>query len=519
MIELNDEFIRKETIELANDSPRVHTTQYETKVPRLHKCYLLFFSIIISSLTIAVPFLTDAANGLQSQNLYIGMMLTKGQLPYSDAFTTGGLFYFVIIALSYYLGSTLWLVFVQVFCFYLSGLYLYKLINYMTGFQKVALTFSISYYLLSVSLGFGGLYPTQLAMPFILISAWFLTKYFACLVKDEAFILFGFVGALAMLIDPSTLIFWSFACVTVFSYNISQKHLARGFYQLLASIFGMILVFYTAGYFILNLQVLNPYLSQTMIYPFTFFKSGNLSLLFGLAIQLFFALGLGLLTGMGNVIRRFKNNSDRVVKWLFVMVILESILVAIFSQDYRPYHLLPLLPFGLILTAIPVGYQYGIGLGQSSHRRRHGKNGVGRVMMIYLKRHFYLPILIVGTILICSTYCFISSIPLNQERDHIASYLEQKLNKTQSIYVWDDTSKIYLDSKAKSVSQFSSPDINTQKASHRKILEDELLENKAAYIVVNRYKNLPKIIQKVLSTNYKVDKQITTKSFIVYQKK
>lgn len=134
----------------------------------------------------------------------------------------------------------------------------------------MALTFSISYYLLSVSLGFGGLYPTQLAMPFILISAWFLTKYFACLVKDEAFILFGFVGALAMLIDPSTLIFWSFACVTVFSYNISQKHLARGFYQLLASIFGMILVFYTAGYFILNLQVLNPYLSQTMIYPFTF---------------------------------------------------------------------------------------------------------------------------------------------------------------------------------------------------------------------------------------------------------
>ncbi|HER4291388.1 TPA: DUF2079 domain-containing protein, partial [Streptococcus pyogenes] len=96
---------------------------------------------------------------------------------------------------------------------------------------------------------------------------------------------------------------------------------------------------------------------------------------------------------------------------------------------------------------------------------------------------------------------------------------EQKLNKTQSIYVWDDTSKIYLDSKAKSVSQFSSPDINTQKESHRKILEDELLENKAAYIVVNRYKNLPKIIQKVLSTNYKVDKQITTKSFIVYQKK
>ncbi|MEO3996987.1 DUF2079 domain-containing protein, partial [Enterococcus faecalis] len=172
-------------------------------------------------------------------------------------------------------------------------------------------------------------------------------------------------GADAMLQALSIHIFWSFACVTVFSSYISQKHLERGSYQLLYSFSGMISVFYTEGYFILHLQVLNPHLSHTLIYPFTFFKSGNLSLLFGLAIQLFFALGLGLLTGMGNVIRRFKNNSDRVVKWLFVMVILESILVAIFSQDYRPYHLLPLLPFGLILTAIPVGYQYGIGLGQS----------------------------------------------------------------------------------------------------------------------------------------------------------
>lgn len=115
MTQLNNELIRKETIQLANDGPTVHTTKYETKVPTLHKSYLLFFSLIISALTIAVPFFTDAANSLQSQNLYIGMMLTKGQIPYSDVFTTGGLLYFVVIALSYYLGTTLWLVFVQAF--------------------------------------------------------------------------------------------------------------------------------------------------------------------------------------------------------------------------------------------------------------------------------------------------------------------------------------------------------------------------------------------------------------------
>lgn len=115
MTQLNNELIRKETIQLANDGPTVHTTKYETKVPTLHKSYLLFFSLIISALTIAVPFFTDAANSLQSQNLYIGMMLTKGQIPYSDVFTTGGLLYFVVIALSYYLGTTLWLVLFRLF--------------------------------------------------------------------------------------------------------------------------------------------------------------------------------------------------------------------------------------------------------------------------------------------------------------------------------------------------------------------------------------------------------------------
>ncbi|WP_230937558.1 hypothetical protein [Streptococcus gallolyticus] len=54
-------------------------------------------------------------------------------------------------------------------------------------------------------LGFGGLYPIQFAMPFVMVSLWFLTKYFADIIKDEAFILYGFAGAAAMLLEPRTL--------------------------------------------------------------------------------------------------------------------------------------------------------------------------------------------------------------------------------------------------------------------------------------------------------------------------
>ena len=97
--------------------------------------------------------------------------------------------------------------------------------------------------------------------------------------------------------------------------------------------------------------------------------------------------------------------------------------------------------------------------------------------------------------------------------------MRQKLAGDEPIYVWDESSKIYLDTKAKSASQFSSPNVNTKKISHQRTLEDELLENKSVYIVVNENQKVPKAIRKVLATNYKVDRKIDAKGFVLYQKK
>ena len=129
-------------------------------------------------------------------------------------FATGGFLYYAVIALAYYLGSTLWLVPIQIVTFYLSGIYFYKLVNYFTNSQRVAVAFSGAFYLLNVALGFGGLYPIQFAMPFVMVSLWFLTKYFADIIKDEAFILYGFAGAAAMLLEPRTLVFWALSFLT-----------------------------------------------------------------------------------------------------------------------------------------------------------------------------------------------------------------------------------------------------------------------------------------------------------------
>ena len=463
-----------------------------TKVPQPHKLYILLLSVLVSCLSVAVPMFTDMANSLQSQNLYIGLMFTQGHLPFTDMFATGGFLYYAVIALAYYLGSTLWLVPIQIVTFYLSGIYFYKLVNYFTNSQRVAVAFSGAFYLLNVALGFGGLYPIQFAMPFVMVSLWFLTKYFADIIKDEAFILYGFAGAAAMLLEPRTLVFWALSFLTIIVFNLKQRHFARGFYQLLCIIFGTILVFYTAGYFILNAQVLSPYITQAIVYQFTNFGA----------------------VSFGKVVK----GEDKVAKWLILLVFIVFFAIDLFTQSYQFYNLLAALPFGLVLTAIVLGEQYQRSLTKISHRRRKASDNAG-IFGLYLKRHFYLPILVlvfgVGQPLVHT----VLSANANSERGIIATYLAKNATKDDTVYVWDDSSKIGINSKLASSSQFTSPVVNTAKSANKKVLEDELLQNMGSYIVVNKDQKISDSLKNNFSSNYEEVQIGGITGFTVYLKK
>ncbi|MGT2887898.1 DUF2079 domain-containing protein [Streptococcus didelphis] len=520
MSQTNTEVVSRYKVQQIDDEPTVHTTKYETRVPHLNKIHILILSLITSFFSVANPLFLDAANGLQSQNLYIGMMLTKGQIPYSDVFTSGGMVYFFLIALSFYLGTSWWLVLIEGICFYLSGLYFYKLINYFTGHQKVASAFSLLFYLMILIIGFGGLYPLQFVLPFVLISLWFLTKYFANLVKDEAFVLFGFAGALSMLVEPRTLIFWALAIVAIIVFNIKERHFARGGYQLLAAIFGMLLVFYTAGYFVLNLQILGPYLSQAVSYQFSYFRVGDLPLIVSFLVQLAFVFGLGLLTGMVNYFKNHRETSDHFIKWLLSALICIYAVLAIFSQDYATSVLLYVLPFGLVLTSIPIGKEYDRRLQTNSHRRgvKHSK-GTWSIVKIYFAKHCYLPLIVLIVSLVMSGRTYLANHNLHQSRHQVASYLAKNVKNSQQIYVWDTSSQIYLESQKKVASQIASPSVNFKKNSHKKILEDELLQDQADFIVLNTTQKLPDRIKKIIRKKYKPVRSIDVSSFRIYRKK
>lgn len=503
-----------------DDGPTIHTTKYETKVPSLHKGYILCFSIFLAFFSVANPFFIHFANPLQSQNLYIGMMLAKGQIPYSEVFTSGGMLYFVLIALSYFWGSSFWLLIFEGIAFYMSGIYFYKLVHFIVGNRKVSLSFTLLLFMFMATLGFGGMYPVQFAMPFLLMALWFLTKYFAELTKDESFILFGLAGGMSMLLEPKTLVFWLFVAIAIIIYNRKQKHLARGFYQLLAIIWGLSLVFYTAGYFILDLQILGPYISQAVAYQFTYFRVGDLPVLLSLVIQFAFLFGLGFLNGYYYFFKTKNQVNDYYIKWLLVSVTITYFVFAAFSGDFYPYHLLGLLPFALLLTVFPFANYYADALKLNSHRRgRRRKYGILTLISLYFKKNYYLPLVVIILSLGLSMYSYHELNLLTRDRESVITFVKKKVAKSEKIYVWDQTSQIYLEGQRKTASQFASPSVNVKKAENKRILVDELLQNNASYIIVNDKMTLSKNLKKHLKSDYRMIDRADTTSFHIYQQK
>ncbi|MDU7499896.1 MAG: hypothetical protein E7K50_01875, partial [Streptococcus thermophilus] len=308
----------------------------KTKIslPCKHKTHILILSLILSACSISVPCFTDFSNNIQSQNLYIAKMFANGSLPYSDFFATGGFFYYFLISLAFRLGSTLWLIPIQFLTYYLSGSYLYKVVMHMTNKKEIATLISIIFFLINGTLGFGGLYPIQFAMPFVLGAIFFLTRYFAGHSRDEAFILYGFAGATGALFEARTLIFWVLSLVTIFVYNLVNKHFARGFYQVLCIIFGNILVLYLCLYFILNLQITSDYINQVLVY-------------------------------------------------------------SLFSQSFGLYSILTIVPYGLVLTALSLDDAIKKRAERTSHQRRNDNQiRTLKVFGIFLSRNYFLPIVV-----------------------------------------------------------------------------------------------------------------------------
>ncbi len=137
---------------------------------------------------------------------------------------------------------------------------------YFSKSRETADQLTVWLYLFVLAAGFGGVYASIFALPFLMTSIWFLVRYFENGVRDEMFILYGIDAALVFMIYPKSILLWVVATLVLLVFNGQRGHFARGIYQSLATLFGFLLIIYSVGYYAFVEQILGAAIRQTFVY-------------------------------------------------------------------------------------------------------------------------------------------------------------------------------------------------------------------------------------------------------------
>lgn len=483
-----------------------------------HHFQILLLSILVTALTAVLPYMASFMTDYHQFNLYTGMMMTRNQLPYSDVFTTSGFLFYGIIGLSHLLGNQLYLLGVQFLALYVSGIYLSKIIIFYTDNASASMAGGLAFYLANLALGFGGLYPMQWASPFILMGLWYLIRYFAEMTKDEEFILYGINAAVALFLEPRTLIFWVIAFVLLSGYNIVHKRLARGFYQNLAIIFGLMVVVYTVGYFVFTFELMVPYLQQTFLYNFTQLAWGTSSLWLTALLQIGLAFFSGLLLGaivFFEYMRKVKTN--RLSSVLIFLSLLVYIILAALSKSWAFYQLLPALPFGIILTIIGLAsFDKQRASRRHSHRLQEDKRSLWGTFII---SHLCGPLALIFIAAGLPFYQNMQETRQDSERMAVVNYLKDNTSDEEPVVIVDNQTDIYLLSERRTATHY--PVSSLYQASYDRIkdFEDDFLGNQSRLVIVNNDLLLSESVQANLTKHYTKLSLEDVKHFTVYQLK
>ncbi|MFC5630068.1 MULTISPECIES: hypothetical protein [Streptococcus] len=483
-----------------------------------HHFKILLLSILVTALAVVLPYMASFMTEYHQFNLYTGMMMARNQLPYSDVFTTGGFLFYGIIGLSQVLGSQLYLLGVQFLALYVSGIYLSKIILFYTDNASASMAGGLAFYLANLTLGFGGFYPMQWASPFVLMGLWYLIRYFAEMTKDEGFILYGVNAALALFFEPRTLIFWVIAFVLLSGYNIVHKRLARGFYQNLAITFGLMVVFYTVGYFVFTFELIVPYLRQVLFYNFTHLSWGINSLWQTALLQIGLAFFSGLLLGaivFFEYMRKVKTN--RLSSVLIFLSLLVYIILAALSKSWAFYQLLPALPFGIILTIISLA---GFAKQRASRRHSHRRQEAERSLWgTFIFSHLCGPLALIVIAAALPFYRNMQETKQESERIAIANYLKDNIADEESVVVVDHQIDIYLLSERRTATHYPVSSLYQASDDRIKDFEDDFLSSQSQLVIVNNGSVLSESVQDNLTKYYTQLSLDGVEHFTVYQLK
>ena len=475
---------------------------------------LFLWSLLLSVLSVANPFLTNLATNLQSQNLYAGWAMAQGQVIYGNIYGTSGLLYYLANwAGSLFMGNIFFAA-MQCLALFVAGIYLFKIVYQLTAVKNTSIKILSLFYCLTLALGWGGLYSSIFAFPFVFGSLYFLMRYVTGEASDRGFIGFGALGALMFMIDPVTsLVFYLVTFLALLVYNIWAKKKAHGLYQLFAILVGFSLVFYPLGYYTVLNGSFGLAISQ-ILYPWDSLHFSGQHLLYNGLLYGGLIIGLGVVVTWVRSFSLPTNSLERFLQLFSFLASLFLVVFVFFLPDRGAYQLLPILPFFMVLVSMWLGKQ-------SFHRGgRHSRVQKSlSAFGTYITKNAILPLLAM-IYLIGSPFVnqYVLSTSETSERISAANYIKSKSKNTDKIYAWDSTASLYQSTGRLSAATILSPKLYLDTEENKILLGNQLDANLPRYIVVNKKVPLLGKVKKIISSNYKKI-GLNTSQFKLYELK
>lgn len=481
--------------------------EFRENLPSFRILPALLWSTLLSLLSVANPFLTGLADNLQSQNIYAGFAMAVGQSPYGDFFGTSGVLYYLLSFVSGLLQTTISLAIFQFIALFIAGIYFHKMMAYFSKSRETADQLTVWLYLFVLAAGFGGVYASIFALPFLMTSIWFLVRYFENGVRDEMFILYGIDAALVFMIYPKSILLWVVATLVLLVFNGQRGHFARGIYQSLATLFGFLLIIYSVGYYAFVEQILGAAIRQTFVYNIGLDFTGD-KILWTVAILGGALLVSGFLKNFFLTLLSFKNQQHIYIKTTLVLAFLAELVFIIGNPNFDVSQLIILLPYGFAMAVMPL----------KQEKQESEEEPLVSANFDYLKSSFFLPLLICLFIPLRPVMTYVLEGDLHQERVEIARYIQEHSEGDAKIYAWDSSAQIYLRSQRLSSGSIltAEPYLNTQE--NQAQITYDLNKNEAQFIVVNRKIPLLDGVKNNLDRSYEV-LDVGTSDLLLYQKK
>ena len=343
--------------------------------------YLVLFNVVFFFLLSSSMVPIGQRNSTMDYSVfrYIGMMISKGKIPYKDVFDHKGLLLYFINYIGYLINEDIGIWLVELIFLYLSIILIYKIVNL---FSNKLVLFSTIVIFLSLSIPYGGAGNSveQYGIFFILCGMYLfykdINKYKVVRLKNS-FLIGSSLGAILMLRPNMVACYICMAIYLLIIYIRDNK--IRELFKLICSfllgIFILVLPFII--YLFIN-GAIDDFIYQYLIFNFSYSGEGTSDSLLSVIKFFLLASKLTFISFILIIFLLIKKKYDKSNLLLFLGMIILSFLLVVSPMNEYAHYAIVMIPTYIYPVAVINNYLYEI------FNRIQGNKLISRIILVLI---------------------------------------------------------------------------------------------------------------------------------------